>query len=53
MRNGWNLSRKESNILILKTKERKNQFIDDLIWLIDMAEKEINRKKEKPQWKMI
>lgn len=37
--------KKRIQYFVLKTR-RKNQFIDDLIWLIDKAEKEINRKKE-------
>lgn len=43
--------KKKINYMLLKASRQhgKNQFIDDMIWLIDMAEKKIKRKKEKPQ----
>ncbi len=43
--------KKKINYLVLKTarKHGKNQFLEDFIWLIEMAEKKIKRKKEKPQ----
>lgn len=38
--------KKRINYLVLKMSrgKRKNQFIDDLLWLIDKAEKAIKKK---------
>ena len=34
-------------------KQGKNQFIDDMLWLIEKAEKKIKRKSEKDNEKLL
>ena len=39
---------------LLKTRQHaKNEFIDDLLWLINKAEKKIKRKSEKDNEKLL